>query len=123
MAEKCTNTSSPLDRWMNPYPLAPLNHFTTPCSFIYLLLLRLAHWGNLIPTFPSFVAAGSVSARRNHPRNGASRRRASIKALWQLDSSLDWGCAFQTPKLHCYGLPEILQRTACLRHAVLKLWQ
>src|SRR5580698_10261273 len=33
IAEKCTKTSSPVDRWMNPYPLAPLNHFTTPFSF------------------------------------------------------------------------------------------
>src|SRR5256885_8129472 len=38
MAEKCTNTSSPVDRWMKPNPLAPLNHFTVPfsltnCSF------------------------------------------------------------------------------------------
>src|SRR3954468_21640607 len=38
MAEKCTKTSSPVDRWMKPNPLAPLNHFTVPfsltnCSF------------------------------------------------------------------------------------------
>src|SRR3954463_6659199 len=38
MAEKCTKTSSPVDRWMKPKPLAPLNHFTVPfsltnCSF------------------------------------------------------------------------------------------
>src|SRR5258705_13969943 len=32
MAEKCTNTSSPLVRWINPYPFAPLNHFTVPFS-------------------------------------------------------------------------------------------
>src|SRR5208283_1488274 len=32
IAEKCTNTSSPVDRWMNPYPLAPLNHLTVPFS-------------------------------------------------------------------------------------------
>src|ERR1700690_267620 len=32
MAEKCTNTSSPVERWMNPYPFAPLNHFTVPFS-------------------------------------------------------------------------------------------
>jgi hypothetical protein len=40
------------------------------------------------------------------------------KALGQLDSSLDWGCAFQTPKLHCNGIPEIakerrVSRTPC----------
>src|SRR3954453_17207098 len=38
MAEKCTKTSSPVDRWMKPKPLAPLNRFTVPfsltnCSF------------------------------------------------------------------------------------------
>src|SRR5215472_18058615 len=32
IAEKCTNTSSPVERWMNPYPLAPLNHLTVPFS-------------------------------------------------------------------------------------------
>ena len=32
MAEKCTNTSSPVERWMNPYPFAPLNHLTVPFS-------------------------------------------------------------------------------------------
>src|SRR5258706_7156184 len=32
MAEKCTKTSSPLVRWINPYPFAPLNHFTVPFS-------------------------------------------------------------------------------------------
>src|SRR6202167_2205363 len=32
IAEKCTKTSSPVERWINPYPLAPLNHFTVPFS-------------------------------------------------------------------------------------------
>src|ERR1700704_2055839 len=32
MTEKCTKTSSPVERWMNPYPFAPLNHFTVPFS-------------------------------------------------------------------------------------------
>src|ERR1700722_1706089 len=38
MAEKCTNTSSPVERWMNPYPFAPLNHFTVPFSLTAKLL-------------------------------------------------------------------------------------
>src|ERR1700674_48738 len=38
MAEKCTNTSSPVERWMNPYPFAPLNHFTVPFSLTKKLL-------------------------------------------------------------------------------------
>src|SRR5438876_9144601 len=32
MAEKCTKTSSPVERWINPYPFAPLNHLTVPFS-------------------------------------------------------------------------------------------
>src|ERR1700745_3012583 len=32
MAEKCTKTSSPVERWIKPYPFAPLNHFTVPFS-------------------------------------------------------------------------------------------
>src|ERR1700681_852619 len=35
---KCTNTSSPVERWMNPYPFAPLNHFTVPFSLTAKLL-------------------------------------------------------------------------------------
>src|SRR5690349_20950965 len=36
MAEKWTNTSSPVERWINPYPFAPLNHFTVPFSLLTL---------------------------------------------------------------------------------------
>src|SRR5215469_6824805 len=32
MAEKWTKTYSPVERWINPYPFAPLNHFTVPFS-------------------------------------------------------------------------------------------
>src|SRR6266852_7901312 len=38
MAEKCTKTSSPVERWINPYPFAPLNHFTVPFSLTEKLL-------------------------------------------------------------------------------------
>src|SRR6266700_3395247 len=38
MAEKCTKTSSPLAREMNPKPLASLNHFTVPCSMMEYFL-------------------------------------------------------------------------------------
>jgi hypothetical protein len=38
MAEKCTNTSSPVERWIKPYPFAPLNHFTVPFSLTKKLL-------------------------------------------------------------------------------------
>src|ERR1017187_7820221 len=40
MAEKCTKTSSPFSRWMKPYPLAALNHFTVPFSLIRCFLFR-----------------------------------------------------------------------------------
>src|SRR3954467_12912385 len=39
IAEKCTNTSSPLAREMNPKPLASLNHFTVPCSMMEYFLI------------------------------------------------------------------------------------
>jgi hypothetical protein len=32
IAEKWTKTSSPVERWIKPYPFAPLNHFTVPFS-------------------------------------------------------------------------------------------
>src|SRR5580692_10569837 len=38
MAEKCTKTSSPVERWMKPYPFAPLNHLTVPFSLTEKLL-------------------------------------------------------------------------------------
>src|SRR5579884_1715796 len=38
MAEKCTNTSSPFCRLINPYPLASLNHFTVPVSMCCIFL-------------------------------------------------------------------------------------
>src|SRR5487761_1672395 len=37
MAEKWTKTSSPVERSMNPYPFAPLNHLTTPRSLTIFL--------------------------------------------------------------------------------------
>src|SRR5258708_19272226 len=36
MAEKWTKTSSPFSRSIKPNPLAALNHFTVPVSFIFL---------------------------------------------------------------------------------------
>src|SRR5580704_1391111 len=43
MAEKCTKTSSPDWRWMNPKPLLALNHFTVPCSFTCISFFRLSY--------------------------------------------------------------------------------
>src|ERR1051326_3931925 len=56
MAEKCTNTSSPVERWIKPYPLAPLNHFTVPLSFTDNSF-RLKN-----ETFPSAVPSESPTA-------------------------------------------------------------
>src|SRR3954452_25371993 len=47
MAEKCTNTSSPVDRWMKPNPLAPLNHFTVPFSLTNCSFRPYADWNLL----------------------------------------------------------------------------
>src|SRR6266850_3813339 len=47
MAEKCTNTSSPVDRWMKPKPLAPLNHFTVPFSLTNCSFRLCAEWNLL----------------------------------------------------------------------------
>src|ERR1700674_4316460 len=72
MAEKCTNTSSPVERWMNPYPFAPLNHFTVPFSLTKKLLspgLRI-----ILPSLfclPRFAG---------HPLHRTSDTRLSLKA-------------------------------------------
>src|ERR1700675_323435 len=72
MAEKCTNTSSPVERWMNPYPFAPLNHFTVPFSLTKKLLspgLRI-----ILPSLfclPRFAG---------HPFYRTSDTRHSLKA-------------------------------------------
>src|SRR4051812_3510971 len=47
MAEKCTKTSSPVDRWMKPNPLAPLNHFTVPFSLTNCSFRLCADWNLL----------------------------------------------------------------------------
>src|SRR5882762_969312 len=56
MAEKWTNTSSPVERWIKPYPFAPLNHFTVPFSLTEKLLSP--HREEFI--FPSDVEASRL---------------------------------------------------------------
>src|SRR6266852_8815471 len=63
IAEKCTKTSSPVCRWMKPYPFEALNHFTVPCSFdtaadLELKLLCFSWSG------PGLPSAGTSSARK-----------------------------------------------------------
>src|SRR5579864_9096037 len=43
IAEKWTNTSSPFSLWIKPNPLAALNHFTVPVSFMYLSFVLCDH--------------------------------------------------------------------------------
>src|SRR4029077_19924047 len=49
MTEKCTKTSSPVERWMNPYPFAPLNHYTVPFSLTEKTPFASALRINLLP--------------------------------------------------------------------------
>src|SRR5882762_9386798 len=73
MAEKCTNTSSPLMRWINPYPFAPLNHFTVPFS----RSLTVNSFRSVVAFLQLSCPAGSASGRESHmrKRNFAVRTR------------------------------------------------
>src|ERR1017187_6804 len=73
MAEKCTKTSSPVERWMNPYPFAPLNHFTVPFSLTKKLLSPLAkNYLSAVVCLPCSVRPGKQDARyRAPPRTDA----------------------------------------------------
>src|ERR1700674_5944959 len=59
MAEKCTKTSSPVERWINPYPFAPLNHFTVPFSLTEKLLSLSSR---IVPRISSIVAPANRDA-------------------------------------------------------------
>src|SRR5271157_4191938 len=97
MAEKCTNTSSPVERWMNPYPFAPLNHFTVPFSltknsfrliaknYSSVALLFALAWKRGLPvkgTVRIWVASPHAEKPRQQkrlpciPSNGCPRRNA-----------------------------------------------
>src|SRR5271166_3194869 len=74
MAEKCTNTSSPVERWINPYPFAPLNHFTVPFSLTEKLLsLIIKNW---FPGFP--VSLPRPNQRTELPLKKSSRTRLRL---------------------------------------------
>src|SRR5947209_14791841 len=62
IAEKWTKTSSPFSRWINPNPLAALNHFTIPVSF---------------KTTPSASDHGRIRLRVAQPWNQRSESRSS----------------------------------------------
>src|SRR5258708_25212460 len=67
MAEKCTNTSSPDWRWMNPKPLLALNHLTVPCSFTAVPLLLIKLFG------ASREFCGASSRNKKRPRGLQTR--------------------------------------------------
>src|ERR1039457_5331739 len=76
MAEKCTKTSSPVERWMNPYPFAPLNHFTVPFSLTKKLLSPLAkNYLNvvLIRTEPPAATKGRARQQKRGCGNGLAQ--------------------------------------------------
>src|SRR5208283_2388444 len=67
MAEKCTNTSSPVERWMNPYPFAPLNHFTVPFS------LTKNSFRLIAKNYSSVALLFALAWKRGHPLKGTVR--------------------------------------------------
>src|SRR5580658_3619685 len=52
---------------MNPNPLAPLNHFTTPCSFIRTLLIVIGPSTPRSARFHAWGGAGRTWKRREPP--------------------------------------------------------
>src|ERR1700704_603826 len=74
MTEKCTKTSSPVERWMNPYPFAPLNHFTVPFSLTEKTPFASALRINSLPL------SGQRLDRRRHAlqKNGRPRLRCFL---------------------------------------------
>src|ERR1700690_565890 len=71
MAEKCTKTSSPVERWMNPYPFAPLNHFTVPFSLTKNSFRRIAKNYSCV----SFLFALFRVLKTQHPQQGTPSKR------------------------------------------------
>src|SRR5258708_32566835 len=80
MAEKWTNTSSPVERWMKPYPLAPLNHFTVPFSLtknsfqLYCDLTSASFVELMLRTTPSKKTEGTTGS---YPRNSRQQKSPS----------------------------------------------
>ena len=104
---------------MNPYPLAPLNHFTTPCSFIHLLLRfsGLAHWGNLVlPVLPSSGQDPSAQGETS-PETPRAADAPKLGRCGSSPSPLNWLCASLTPNFQCFGLPELANGVSPARRA------
>src|SRR5208283_952470 len=71
MAEKCTKTSSPVERWMNPYPFAPLNHFTVPFS------LTKNSFRPIAKNYSSVALLFALAWKRGLPLKGTVRIRVA----------------------------------------------
>ncbi len=98
IAEKCTKTSSPVERWINPYPLAPLNHFTTPFSFKRT-------------SFPTFI---------NHLQRSSGTPRAAVPYhLRQILGHLE--CFESGETITPIGLPSVRTMNFC--SSLMMLWQ
>src|SRR5205814_10339596 len=85
MAEKCTNTSSPFWRLINPYPLASLNHFTVPVSMVLLCFLCVDvalnfRWTSAGRSRRCGIACCSGTASSNAPLLYITRQELSL--LW-----------------------------------------
>jgi hypothetical protein len=101
IAEKCTKTSSPVERWIKPYPLAPLNHFTTPFSFKRT-------------SFPAFI---------NHLQRCPVTPRAAVPCakVRYGRSWVTWSALRTVKQLHQIGLPSLRTMNFC--SSLMMLWQ
>src|SRR5579872_591155 len=110
MAEKCTKTSSPVERWIKPYPLAPLNHFTVPFSlteetpFAYTKIHPPSFRGEILPLkgCGRSLMPGQCRTRdstRKAPEFDAVReeRTAQSSGACQGGASFDFGNQHQIP--------------------------
>jgi hypothetical protein len=86
MAEKCTNTSSPVSRWMNPKPFAALNHFTVPFSLIHYLLKKSPIEAGVAPLFLEKWKRLPYSAASSEFRHEQDKHQRSN----QLPDSIAW---------------------------------
>src|SRR5450432_2566352 len=94
MAEKCTNTSSPLVRWINPYPFAPLNHFTVPFS----RSLTVNSFRSVVAFLQLGCPAGSASGRKR-PGRKATRETGAVPFGPEKERAPEFGAAHNSAKL------------------------
>src|ERR1035438_6799595 len=103
MAEKCTNTSSPVERWMNPYPFAPLNDFPVPFSLTktpfesllncscapFVLALQICSANIFLPEFFLEVRTRSGTALRDTPSKGRENfwLDAAVPERWRANGN------------------------------------